>query len=523
MKKTVNINVSGIIFHIDEDAYTKLNTYLESLKNHFNSMEGSSDIIDDIEARIAELLHEKLGETKQVISIQDVNEVIVVMGQPSQFAEDEGTEEESPSADYGSSKRFYRDPDNKVVGGVCGGIGAYLHWDPVIIRILFIISIVAGGFGAILYLILWVVIPEANTTTEKLEMRGERVNISNIEKSITEEVSALKDQLKNLTQKTKQNYQRGVASRSPLEQIMKGIVEVLKVFGRILLVILGVILVLIGISFFIALLAFVFGWGGAMFVDGDFAILSLPDIMNLIIGCSMNPFYVQVAILLLFGIPVVLLLYSGIRMIFRLEGIKYFGVSAFNIWLIGLVITVFFAFKIFNHFKAEGIFNQTNEVIQTISDTLFLEYGKDNAIEDLQLDEYEVLDGIKLSRDYDGNYYMIPIIEIMPGNSDRIEVNTSIRARGRTISEAKERTRKVNYQVHQSGDTLIFPPVSALAQEGCWSGEQIRVTVRVPIGQYITLGEGNWRYQHDYYYDTFRNEHGTQTYILTDSGLAEIY
>ncbi|NQV01673.1 MAG: PspC domain-containing protein [Bacteroidia bacterium] len=523
MKKTVNINVSGIIFHIDEDAYTKLNAYLESLKSHFHSMEGSSDIIDDIEARIAELLQERLSQTKQVISIQDVNEVILVMGQPSQFAEEETPEEEAPATENGrTTKRFYRDPDNKIVAGVCGGIGAYLHWDPVIIRILFIISLFAGGFGAFLYLILWVVIPEATTTTEKLEMRGERVNISNIEKSIHEEVSALKDQLKNLTQSTKQNFQRGSASFTPIEQILKGGIEVLKVFGRILLIILGVTLVLIGISFFIALLAFIFGWGGTIFVDSDIAILAFPDIMNLFIGCTMNPFYIQLALLILLGIPVILLLYSGIRMIFKLDGVRYFGVSAFNIWLIGLVICVFFAFKVYNHFKAEDKFHQQKEVIQPLSDTLYLKYEENAAIEELQLDEYEVFDGTTLSRDYDGNYYLIPIIRIMTGYSNRIEVNTTIEARGRTTSEAKKNTRNVNYPIRQSVDTLLFPSIAALEEEECWSGEQITVTVRVPVGQCLILGAGDWRYQHEYYYDRFRN-YREQSYILTDTGLEEIY
>ncbi|MBE0647902.1 MAG: PspC domain-containing protein [Bacteroidales bacterium] len=520
MKKTVNINVSGIIFHIDEDAYIKLNAYLESLKKHFHSVEGSNDIIDDIEARIAELLQEKLGQTKQVITIQDVNEVIVVMGQPSQFVEDP-TEEAAPDKyAMGGGKRFYRDPDNKIIAGVCGGIGAYLHWDPVIIRILFIISLFAGGFGAILYLILWIVIPEASTTTEKLEMRGEKVNISNIEKTIQEEVNSLKDQLRNLTQSTKQNLRGGGSSPSIAEKIVKGLVAVLGVFGRILLIIIGIVLVLIGISFLIAFLAVIFGWGGPLLVDSDVLIMSFPSYLNLILGCSFNPFFIQAALLILLGIPISLILYSGIKLIFRFEGIRYFGITLFNIWLIGLVIGVFYSFKIYNLVKADATDQQRIEISQPVSDTIHLSYSDWGPLDDLSLDAYEVFDNITLYTDQEQNFYLMPSIRVETSKGDQVEVIRRSFARGKSVSEAKTRLSMIQYNLLQKGDSIFLDHVGTFPQDDCWRGQKIMVTVKVPEGMYVALSKGEWRIENDYSYYS-RILDNTKLYRMSGSGLEE--
>lgn len=521
MKKTVNINVSGIIFHIDEDAYSKLNSYLESLKNHFQTVEGSHDIIEDIEARIAELLQEKMGQSKQVITIQDVDEIIAVMGQPSQFAE-EGTEE-GPAESSGNkttTKRFYRDPDHKVIAGVCSGIAAYLHWDPVLIRILFIITLFAGGFGILLYLILWIVIPEAATTAEKLEMRGEKVNISNIEKTIQEEVSALKDQLKNLTQTTKQNLRGSGASPSPVEQIAIGLVEVLRVIWRTLLIILGITLVLVGISFFILFLALVFGWGGAIMVDSDIMVMSFPSYLNLILGCSFNPFFIQASLLILLGIPVVLIIYSGSKLIFKLDGIRYFGITLFNIWLIGLVIAAFYSFKIYNLVKADATDQKRIEIAQPISDTLHLKYSDWGAIDESSLDAYEIFDNTTLYNNQMEEFYLAPVIRIEPSAGAQVEVIRRGFARGKSSSEAKTRLSMIQYSITQSGDTLLLDHLASFPKDDCWRGQRIMVTVRVPEGKYVALSRGEWRIENEYSSYTRTLDNG-KLYQMSSSGLED--
>ena len=191
MKKTVTINISGIIFHIDEDAFDRLSIYLGTIKSYFTNSEGRDEIIADIEARIAEMLQAKISESKQVITIQDIDEVISIMGEPEQIGADNGAEPKQAKihSETKTHKRLFRDPDNKVLGGVCGGIGAYFNIDPIWIRVAFIAALFIFGSGPLLYIILWIIIPQATTSTERLEMRGEPINISNIEKSIHEEIA----------------------------------------------------------------------------------------------------------------------------------------------------------------------------------------------------------------------------------------------------------------------------------------------------------------------------------------------
>ena len=178
MKKTFSVNLGNRVYNIDEDAYLKLNAYLERIESHFSDLKEREDIINDIELRISELFSERLGVNKQVITLADVDEVIRIMGDPHEIS---GSEEE-PGGTWersSGSKRIYRDPDDRMISGVCGGLAAYTNIDPVIMRLIFVVLLFMG-IGALVYIILWIVVPEARTTAQKLEMRGDSVNASNI-------------------------------------------------------------------------------------------------------------------------------------------------------------------------------------------------------------------------------------------------------------------------------------------------------------------------------------------------------
>ncbi len=210
MKKVVTINIAGRSFYIDEDAFARLDQYLKSLENWSHKKEEGKEIFDDIEARIRELFEEKINPITGVISIEMVNEIIATMGEPQDFSEDEPGTQNGSSFETGSSftagptrKRLYRDMEDKVFGGVCSGIAAYFGIDRVVIRILFaLLAFMSFGTILLIYLILWIAIPPALTTAQRLEMRGDDVNISNIEKNI-----------KNEYNDVKQRFQRSSAYR----------------------------------------------------------------------------------------------------------------------------------------------------------------------------------------------------------------------------------------------------------------------------------------------------------------------
>jgi phage shock protein PspC (stress-responsive transcriptional regulator) len=195
MKLTVSINLGGYPFNVDEDAYSELKGYLKSLERHFAAEESCSEIISDIEARISEIFRTKITTYKQVITIEDVLQAISVMGTPEDFSEDDKktTKEKFSSPSY---HRMYRDPDNRIIGGVCAGLGAYWGIDPLIFRVIFVALVLAGGLGGLIYLILYIALPAARTTAQKIEMHGEPVNIHNIKESVKEEFNAVRKKMK---------------------------------------------------------------------------------------------------------------------------------------------------------------------------------------------------------------------------------------------------------------------------------------------------------------------------------------
>ncbi|WP_297091574.1 PspC domain-containing protein [uncultured Draconibacterium sp.] len=198
MKKTLTINISGTIFHIEEDAYEELQKYMVVLKNYFGKDEEGSEIFADIEARIAEIFTEKTSGKNQAVTLEWVKELIETLGTPENFSEEAG--EEEPLAGQKTRKRkLYRDPEQTVLAGVCGGLSVYFNMDPVVIRLIVVLlALLTSGAGILVYVILWIVVPKAVTTTQRLEMKGEEVTIKNIEKFLKDEVDAVRESYKKI-------------------------------------------------------------------------------------------------------------------------------------------------------------------------------------------------------------------------------------------------------------------------------------------------------------------------------------
>jgi len=213
MKKTVTINISGHMFYIDDDAYTRLQSYLDKIESTFRNQESGDEIISDIENRIAEIFNERINKETGVVTLDMVNDVIATMGEPEQFEEGEEDKKTSYTPPTTmvfrkANRRFYRDIDNRVLGGVCAGIAAYFDIDVVIIRILFVVlTLLTWGGLPLIYLILWIALPPARTTAQKLQMRGERITIENIERSIRDEYDEVKRKFGNFKQS--KTYKKG--------------------------------------------------------------------------------------------------------------------------------------------------------------------------------------------------------------------------------------------------------------------------------------------------------------------------
>lgn len=194
MKKTLTVNLGGTVFHIDDDAYRLLDNYLNNLKLHFRKEAGADEIVDDIEHRISELFSEKNQTGVQVITIIHVEEVIARMGNPEEMETDEDNNandkthgNQNTSYTFSVGRRLFRNSDDKMLGGVVSGLAAYLGWDVTLLRLLLVLILIFG-YGTLIpvYIICWVVVPEARTAAEKLSMRGEPVTVENIGRTVTD-------------------------------------------------------------------------------------------------------------------------------------------------------------------------------------------------------------------------------------------------------------------------------------------------------------------------------------------------
>ena len=258
MKKTLTINLGGTVYHIDEDAYILLDNYLNNLRYHFRKHEGADEIVHDMEDRIAELFNEYLHEGHQVVTIREVEAVIARMGKPEDLNDgpEEGETDSERAADADPSetatRRLFRDPDDRILGGVASGWAAYLGWDPTWVRLAFIlIGLIFHGF-IFIYLIAWIIMPLARTATEKLQMRGEPVNVDSIGKAVTDGFERVNESI------------RSEKTQSVLHQLASG-------FARFIGGVLKIILVIIAICLVPCLL-------GALVVLFALALASVPAI-----------------------------------------------------------------------------------------------------------------------------------------------------------------------------------------------------------------------------------------------------
>ena len=323
MKKTLTVNLGGTVFNIDDDAYRLLDNYLSNLKIHFRKEAGADEIVDDIERRISELFAEKLSAGSQVITIADVEEVIARMGKP----EDMETEGESSSADAGSTnagggygagawssntaysttrRRLYRNPDDKMLGGVISGMAAYLGWDVTLLRLLLLVVLICGvGTLIPVYIVCWLIIPEARTAAEKLSMRGEAVTVENIVN----------------------DYMRSDKPRTFLQKLGDTLVMVVGWLLKICLVIFAIICSPILFVFGVVFVALLFA-AIAVAVGGGAALISLFPMADVVLPTSpLSAIVMYIAGILLVGIPLVSLVWAIFSQIFKwqpmVSGLKW--------------------------------------------------------------------------------------------------------------------------------------------------------------------------------------------------------
>ena len=186
MKKTINVAIGGCSFTIDEDAYNTLNDYLERFRSALDDSTTSTDVIEELEVRIADLLKGRLGG-REVVDNTMTLEVIGQLGYPQGYSTDRSSsarttpdEQSDNTWNDRPARKLYRDPDNKKLAGVCSGLALFLGVDVVLIRVIFLVAFICGSAGLWIYLVIWIAAPEAKTAAEKCELRGIPATAENI-------------------------------------------------------------------------------------------------------------------------------------------------------------------------------------------------------------------------------------------------------------------------------------------------------------------------------------------------------
>ncbi len=571
MKKNISINISGIIFHIEEDGYDNLKKYLDSINRYFSSFEDSSEILADIESRIAEIFLSKLNEEKQVITSEDVSALIATMGSVSDFraaeepadddtgqknradeaasAQNESRQHSAPkrlfrdqkrkilggvSAGLGNyfsmdplwfrllfvallfaggftivayilmwivvpgsytleepefGKKIFRDPQSRIIGGVSGGVAAYFGIDITLVRLLFVVSIAAGGLGLLLYVILWVCLPEARTITDKMQMQGEPVTLSNIESTIKKNLNIGEGQEESTVAKII------LFPFRLLGAFLTALGKALGPLADVIRILIGAAIILAGVSTIFVIVVSV-GVLFGIFAGGSLPMpwfTDLPDVaLSLDVFARAIPTWVAFAAAGAAIIPNVFLILLGAsiiarRMVFR----STVGWSLFALFFISLAMLAVGIPRIIFAFHEDG----THRVRQT--------YTVTGTTAVLKLNEGRT-------------DYRAVQLSLRGHDESNFRLDQRFEAQGASRTQAIENAKMVEYNVAFQDSIFTFDHELQFKPDAIFRGQRLKMILYIPYDFPFTMEEDMSRFISQYvdgdYYDGY-------TWKMTRDGL----
>lgn len=529
MNKTININLGGYFFHIDENAYQKLRRYLDAIaKSLSDDPQGKNEIIADIEMRISELLSEKITDARQVVNEQDISDIIKIMGEPEDYAETEEGYTEAGSSyqrkQY-SSKKLYRDGDDKFVGGVAAGIAHYFDVDVIWIRLAFILFFIGGGFSLLLYIILWILLPEAKTTAEKLQMEGEPVNIDNIEKKIRKEISAMTESIKDgaseVTQKVNEGFKKNSKkAKSGFQEFLDTLGNIIVTFFKIIGKFIGVILIIVSAS---VLISFILG----IFSIGSFEILGFEDeylqMPNFLQDSTLPNWLLALCIFVLAGFPFLILFVLGLRILS--SNVRQFSkttsLTLFGIWLVALLMIIFTGIEHGTSYAVDG--NKVDKKVLNVTpkDTLNLMLVND--------DDLHYQSRLRRSSDTEevfhngatkaySNYIKV---DIEKSKTEEYTMRVRKTSRGRNRKHANKSASDIEYNYVLNGNTLTLDAFFLSNIKNMYKDEAIYITIYVPENSTVYFDESTKYFLHGIYDvdNRYDRDMATHYFLMTSDGL----
>ena len=517
MNKTVNINLAGTFFHIDEDAFGKLQRYLAAIKKSLSDPQGSDEIIKDIEARIAELFTEKLESSTQVVTVKELDEVITVMGQPEDYMVDEEIFEDAPPRKRRSKSRSYhkqlfRDEDHKVIAGVSSGLGHYLGIDAVWVRLMWVLfTIFSSGIFVLIYILFWIIAPPAISTSEKLKMTGEPINISNIEKKFKEGYDNVSEKVKNVDY---DKYGKKVKS---------GATGFFDTLGAVLLTILKIFVKFIGVIVIISSLATLVGLIVGLFTAGSFGFWGHGELLDWyqLVDTTNAPLWL-ISLLTLFavGIPFFVLFILGLKML--INNLKSIGTPAkialFVLWICSIIGLAIFGIRQATETAFAGEFRTEKTIDVRSGDTLTIQMVSNEHY------EYDSRRRGRLDIEYTENdekiIYSTDIRLIVRSTDDSLaRVVVEKRADGRDYDTAKNRARAIDYEYTFDGSILGLNAYLTTAIVNKYRDQEVEVIVYLPIGTVLYADNNTYSFhRNDSRYRDILDNGDEEHYLMIEDG-----
>lgn len=525
MNKTININLGGIFFHIDELAYQKLKLYLDAIRRSLSDdPQGRDEILNDIELRIGELLSERITNDRMVINDSDIDEITKIMGRPEDYSVDEELFEDEPKYSKStSSKKLFRDADDKFLGGVCSGMAHYFGMDVIWMRLLWLVLFFFFGTGFLVYILLWILIPQAETTAEKLQMKGEPVNISNIEKKIREEFQDVSSRVKNGVNEvsdTVRNSEFKNKAKSGIQEVIdtlgKIILAIFKVFGKFI----GALLIFIAAATLIGLIVAAFSVGSVEILgfEGDF--MKYPPFFF----DSILPMWLLVIFMFLaIAIPFVVLFMLGLKILS--SNVKSFSatskLSLLGVWIIAILGLSFAGINFATQTAYDGVHNQTENLPIAALDTLTINMiGNDS----LSIEK-------ELRRDY--NYETVFDNDVEKLYSTRVNVdikstdNPTAFVKIRKESDGKNRltankdAESIEYKFSLTEKNLLLNGYFLSNLKNKFKDQLIDVTIYLPVNSVVYLDASTQTYLNDVdnVQNIFDGDMPKHYYKMTENGL----
>jgi phage shock protein PspC (stress-responsive transcriptional regulator) len=520
MDKTININLGGTLFQIDEEAFRILRDYLQAINNRLGNVQGGHETIEDIESRIAEIFQSQKG-LAGVITRENVEEMISIIGKPEDF--DQGEPEAGAPVYFSRKKKMYRNTDDTIVGGVCSGIAAYLDTDAVLFRILFVLFALFFGVGFFVYLALWIALPAARTDAQKRDLYGSSYHTSSFHDKQFDSTQPAGAYTEN------KGYTPSRLGNA-INEIFRAIGRVFYIVFRIFMIIIGVVLVLTGFLLILSfVMIFIFKFPGIFSIDSSGVnLINFPDFLSYIVNPSAVPWIILLSSIA-FILPMLAIIYFGVKMIFWFraqDGVV--SLAALVVWVMSIAVLAIISFNEGISF-AETAKSSAEATLPHSPDTLYvksdfkiadLRYQKEIAIPH---DEYTVY-----INDEKKELYIRPQVAVDRSDDKTTKIEVRRRSAGRTEQEATKKAEELVYNYKINGDTLHLDEYFTIPVGRKWAADDVRINLSIPSGTILKFEQSPKLRLHSFYrneYDDYLNstwDSANSMWVMTDDGLKSL-